>query len=412
MAYNKVILIGRLTADPEFSQSASGVSFCKFSIAVDRSYSKGQEKQTDFFRVSAFRQTAEFVNRYFNKGKLILVEGKIQNNNYTDQNGIKHVTELKPTELSENYSDLNIPALYLKKFNGAKAPPLWGKGGIFTAERRMFSKTIIDSDLFLDMPQSTQLLYFHLSMRADDDGFINNPKKIMRMVNCSEDDMKILIAKRFIIPFESGIVVIRHWKIHNYIRSDRYKPSTCEEKNLVETDKNMVYQMTTNGIPSDNQAVDRMDTQDRIGKVRLSKDRSGKESATDVVAEPPSQNPESIEDTKETIPYQEIKELFNNICISYSKVRDITERRRKAIRARFNDGYTLEDFKKAFEIAEESDFLKGNNGRNWKADFDWFTNESNLTKTLEGKYDNRKQQPVKQQNPFSFNDELEEKYGI
>ncbi len=137
-----------------------------------------------------------------------------------------------------------------------------------------------------------------------------------------------------------------------------------------------------------------------------------KESATDVVAEPPSQNPESIEDTKETIPYQEIKELFNNICISYSKVRDITERRRKAIRARFNDGYTLEDFKKAFEIAEESDFLKGNNGRNWKADFDWFTNESNLTKTLEGKYDNRKQQPVKQQNPFSFNDELEEKYGI
>lgn len=91
MSFNKVILIGRLTADPEFSQSASGVSFCRFSIAVDRGYAKnGQEKQTDFFRVSTFRQTAEFVSRYFTKGKLILVEGKVQNDNYTDQNGVKH----------------------------------------------------------------------------------------------------------------------------------------------------------------------------------------------------------------------------------------------------------------------------------------------------------------------------------
>lgn len=90
MAFNKVILIGRLTTDPEFSQSASGVSVCKFNIAVDRSTSKGQEKQTDFFRVSTFRKTAEFVGRYFTKGKQILVEGKIQNNNYTDQSGVKH----------------------------------------------------------------------------------------------------------------------------------------------------------------------------------------------------------------------------------------------------------------------------------------------------------------------------------
>ena len=83
------------------------------------------------------------------------------------------------------------------------------------AERRMFAKTIIDSDLFLDMPMSTQLLYFHLSMRADDDGFINNPKKIQRMIGCSEDDLKMLIMKQFIIPFESGVVVIKQWRIHN-----------------------------------------------------------------------------------------------------------------------------------------------------------------------------------------------------
>ena len=84
--------------------------------------------------------------------------------------------------------------------------------------RRMFAKTIIDSDAFLDMPQSTQLLYFQLSMRADDDGFVNNPKSIMRNVGCKEDDMRVLSGKKFIIPFESGVIVIKHWKIHNYIQ--------------------------------------------------------------------------------------------------------------------------------------------------------------------------------------------------
>lgn len=104
------------------------------------------------------------------------------------------------------------------------------------AERRMFAKTIIDSDAFLDMPLSTQALYFHLSMRADDEGFINNPKKIMRVINASEDDFKVLIGKKFIIPFESGIVVIKHWKIHNYIRSDRLKETVYknEKKEIIE----------------------------------------------------------------------------------------------------------------------------------------------------------------------------------
>ena len=102
------------------------------------------------------------------------------------------------------------------------------------AERRMFAKTIIDSDAFLDMPLSTQSLYFHLSMRADDDGFINNPKKVQRMVGCGDDDLKLLIVKNFIIPFESGVVVIKHWKIHNYIRNDRYKPTVyVEEKAML-----------------------------------------------------------------------------------------------------------------------------------------------------------------------------------
>ena len=90
------------------------------------------------------------------------------------------------------------------------------------AERRMFAKTIIDSDMFIDMPTSARLLYYDLAMRADDDGFVNNPKKICRMTGASEDDLKILIAKQYLIPFETGIVVIKHWKIHNYIRKDTY----------------------------------------------------------------------------------------------------------------------------------------------------------------------------------------------
>ena len=131
------------------------------------------------------------------------------------------------------------------------------------AERRMFAKTIIDSDAFLDMPHSTQLLYFHLSMRADDDGFINSPKNIMRMIGCKDDDLAVLVTKKFIIPFESGVVVIKHWKIHNYIAKDRYKETKYkEEKALLGIDENNSY---TTCI----QPVYKMDTQDRLGKDRL-----------------------------------------------------------------------------------------------------------------------------------------------
>ncbi len=150
------------------------------------------------------------------------------------------------------------------------------------AERRMFAKTIIDSDAFIDMPLSTQALYFHLSMRADDEGFINNPRKIQRMVGASDDDLKVLIMKRFILPFESGVVVIKHWKIHNYIRNDRFKPTVyTEEKSLLVSKGNGAYTEKTevgaDGIPDDNQVVYQMDTQDRLGKDRGVEGRERKE---------------------------------------------------------------------------------------------------------------------------------------
>jgi hypothetical protein len=135
------------------------------------------------------------------------------------------------------------------------------------AERRMFAMTIIDSDAFLEMPATTQLLYFHLSMRADDDGFINKPKTIMRTIGCKDDDINLLIAKKFIIPFETGIVVIKHWKIHNYIQKDRYKKTKYSgELAQLSLDDNRGYTLENEECI---QSVSNMDTQVRLGKVSI-----------------------------------------------------------------------------------------------------------------------------------------------
>ena len=146
------------------------------------------------------------------------------------------------------------------------------------AERRMFAKTIIDSDMFIDMPMSARLLYYDLAMRADDDGFVNSPKKIMRFVGASMDDMNVLIAKQFIIPFESGVVVIKHWKIHNYIQKDRYKATSYQAEKESLTLKNGTYY--TDDLPDVSnldteciQDVYSLDTQVRLGKDRLGKVR-------------------------------------------------------------------------------------------------------------------------------------------
>ena len=95
----------------------------------------------------------------------------------------------------------------------------------------MFSKDITESDAFKEMPLSSQALYFHLGMNADDDGVVNNPKSIQRCIGASLDDLKILLAKRFVIAIEeSGLIVIKHWKINNYIQRDRYTPTKYQKE--------------------------------------------------------------------------------------------------------------------------------------------------------------------------------------
>lgn len=135
------------------------------------------------------------------------------------------------------------------------------------AERRMFAKTIVTSDAFLDMPLSARCLYFTLGMFADDDGFVNNPKSVMRQTGASNDDLNLLIAKRFVLTFESGVIVIKHWKIHNYIAKDRYKETKyLAEKNTLSVDQNGAY---TECI----QDVYKLETQVSIGQGRLSQYR-------------------------------------------------------------------------------------------------------------------------------------------
>ena len=121
-------------------------------------------------------------------------------------------------------------------------------------ERRMFSKEIVKSDTFLDMPPEAQALYFHLGMEADDEGFLNRPKSVMRSCSCSEDSLKLLIAKKFILAFESGVVVITHWRINNTLRKDRLNATKCmAERALVDLDESGKYQMTTTCRPNGNQ---------------------------------------------------------------------------------------------------------------------------------------------------------------
>lgn len=98
------------------------------------------------------------------------------------------------------------------------------------ANKRMFTMKIVDSDAFLDMPLSAQCLYFHLNMRADDDGFVSNPRKIMRIISANENDLTILFAKRFILGFEDGVIVIKHWRMHNTISQNRYHETAFKEE--------------------------------------------------------------------------------------------------------------------------------------------------------------------------------------
>ena len=204
------------------------------------------------------------------------------------------------------------------------------------AERRMMSKSIIKSDTFLDMPATTQNLYFHMLLDADDDGFINAPKSIMRMIGAKEDDMKVLVAKQFVIPFESGVVVIKDWKIHNYIQNDRYKPSTLPERNLLNIQKDKTYTLKGNVSKMDTECIQTVSIgKDRLGKDRLGKDRLGKD-RLEIYCH-------VSHDDETQKPHVEIIEYLN--LKTGSKFKPSTKPYVQAIQARLKEGYSIDDFK-------------------------------------------------------------------
>lgn len=257
------------------------------------------------------------------------------------------------------------------------------------AERRMFSKKIVDSARFIKMPVSSQALYFHMGVRADDDGVVEG-YNVMRMIGATEDDLKVLVAKGFVTILNEDLVAyINDWKEHNLIRADRkvdsiYKNLLLQivpEVQLLEPKQRsdvkkkqskefsgqpMDVQWTTNGQSMDSE----MSAQDRIGKDRLEQDNIGK-------------------DKRENIDYQRIVDMYNDTCVSFPHLKTLSDSRKKSIKARFNAGYTYDDFKNLFSKAEKSTFLKGSNGRNWSATFDWLIKDSNMAKVLDGNYDNK-----------------------
>ena len=272
------------------------------------------------------------------------------------------------------------------------------------AQKRMFDKIITNDDNFLEMPNSTQALYFHLSMNADDDGFVNNWKSIMKITGTKEDDLKILISKSYLIPFDSGIIVIKHWRINNYLRGDRYRPTQFQKEfNMLENHKNKAYQLksewSTIGIPLVN--PDKI----RIDKNRIEKNREEENSidnkkmsltSDEMSLETDNLSSDDSLAIASPTPTENKKEVFNNFlniyneeCTNLPKCLKITEKRKVAINKCLKEKIDEEVFKQICIKANQSDFLIGENDRNWKADFDFVTRSDKAMQILEGKYENR-----------------------
>lgn len=279
------------------------------------------------------------------------------------------------------------------------------------AERRMFAKSIVMSDAFLDMPMSARCLYFTLGMVADDDGFVGSPKTTMRMCGSSIDDLNILLAKRYILGFKSGVVVIKHWKINNYIQNDRHKDTTyVEEKDTLTfdqkgsyTEKNKVH--SEDFLPSETapktQCIQNgytLETQNRIGKDRLdyistsSKDSVlvGTNDADSLFAE----DQEEKNSGKETVPYRQIVSYWNKVTAGrLPQVDKLPNPRKALIRQRWADYKS--DVYMAIDKCVASDFLSGRNGKWDGCSFDWVFKASNMPKILEGNYDNKSESAPK-----------------
>lgn len=242
------------------------------------------------------------------------------------------------------------------------------------AERRMFSKRITNSGRFLKMPISTQALYFHLGQNADDDGVVE-AYHVLSLTGVSEDDLRVLVSKGFVHVLNEDLVAyITDWTENNKIRADRkidsvYKdlllqvlPDTKLLESRERADRKKIIDIGTSiGQPLDSTG------EDRIGEDRIGEESTG----------------------KGRVNYQLIADMYNDTCVSFPRLTVLSDKRKKAIKARLNT-YSIDDFKRLFEKAEASSFLKGKGNNDWRATFDWLIKDANMAKVLDGNYDDKK----------------------
>lgn len=247
---------------------------------------------------------------------------------------------------------------------------------------------IVDTDAFLDMPLSTQCLYFHLNMRADDDGFIGNPKRIEKIIGANDDDLKLLIAKRFVILFDDGVIVIKHWRMHNTLSRDRYiETSYTDEKKKLLLKDNGSYSLTNGNSIDDTKLIERSNRQtQKRRKIDEQKTHSDKDIGLDKDKE------KDINDlivSKDTIRQTDVQQIINewNTLEEFgiNPVKRMTPKREQAVKARIRQNH-MDDILEAIENIRHSSFLQGQNKEGWMITFDWFLKPGNFAKVFEGNY--------------------------
>lgn len=259
---------------------------------------------------------------------------------------------------------------------------------------------IVDTDAFLDMPLSTQCLYFHLNMRADDDGFIGNPKRIEKIIGANDDDLKLLIAKRFVILFDDGVIVIKHWRMHNTLSRDRYiETSYTDKKKKLLLKDNGSYSLTNGNSIDDTKLIERSNRQTqkrrKIDERKTHSDKDiglDKDLELDLDTELDKDKEKDINDlivSKDTIRQTDVQRIIDewNTLKEFgiNPVKRMTSKREQAVKARIRQNH-MDDILEAIENIRHSSFLQGQNKEGWMITFDWFLKPGNFSKVFEGNY--------------------------
>ena len=272
------------------------------------------------------------------------------------------------------------------------------KGILELAQKRMFTMKIVDSDAFLDMPATTQCLYFHLNMRADDDGFIGNPKRIMKITGASEDDLRLLIAKRFVLTFEDGVIVIKHWRMHNTLSRDRYtETSYIDEKRMLLLKENGSYSLASGNVIDDTKLIERSNRQTHNRRNKdATKTHAEKDIGLDKDIDIDKEKDNKLIVSKDTICQTDVRRAIEE----WNKLQDVgippvvridmNSQRIKNLKSKLRKLDTFDEYLQAIKNIRESTFLQGDNDRGWIITFKWFVEKDHMDRILGGDFKPRK----------------------